>query len=85
MANSVVEPIQKPFGDFPEEEENIIQFWRETNAFQRSFAISVDEGRPPYVFYDGPPFATVLSPWICIQWLTFSGSAALRTYSCLDH
>jgi len=48
-----------PFADFPEEEERIIQFWRDCNAFLKSYQLSVKEGRPAYVFYDGPPFATV--------------------------
>lgn len=42
----------------PEMEELILDYWDETNAFQKS----VDQ-RPenkPYVFYDGPPFATGL-------------------------
>ena len=40
----------------PELEEQVLQLWDETNAFQRSV-----EERPdskPYVFYDGPPFVT---------------------------
>jgi len=53
--------MAKPFADFPEEEERIIQFWRETNAFLKSYELSLQEGRKPYVFYDGPPFATVCS------------------------
>jgi len=49
-----------PFADFPAEEERIIQFWRDCNAFLKSYELSVKEGRPSYVFYDGPPFATVI-------------------------
>lgn len=44
--------------DFPKEEENIIQRWREIGAFERQVELSV--GRPRYTFYDGPPFATGL-------------------------
>ena len=39
-------------------EEEILKFWREKKIFEKSV-----EGRPetkPYVFYDGPPFATGL-------------------------
>lgn len=44
--------------DFAREEEKIIQFWREIDAFQTSLKLS--EGRPEFSFYDGPPFATGL-------------------------
>ena len=50
-------PVSSPF-DFPKEEEKVIRFWREINAFQTSLKLS--EGRPEYTFYDGPPFATGL-------------------------
>ncbi|KAH9485105.1 Isoleucine--tRNA ligase, cytoplasmic [Psilocybe cubensis] len=49
--------ISTPF-DFPREEEKVIAFWREIDAFQTSLKLS--EGRPEYSFYDGPPFATGL-------------------------
>lgn len=44
--------------DFPAEEEIVLQRWREINAFRRQVELS--EGRKPYTFYDGPPFATGL-------------------------
>ena len=59
MTSSEAESNTRPFADFPEEEESIIQFWRDCNAFLKSYELSVKEGRKPYVFYDGPPFATV--------------------------
>jgi len=43
---------------FPGEEEKILQYWEEIDAFQTSLKLS--EGRPEYTFYDGPPFATGL-------------------------
>ena len=43
---------------FPEEEEKIMQFWKEIDAFHTSLKKS--EGRKEYTFYDGPPFATGL-------------------------
>lgn len=49
--------ISAPF-DFPKEEEKVIAFWREIDAFRTSVKLS--EGRPEYTFYDGPPFATGL-------------------------
>ncbi|KAH7919323.1 hypothetical protein BV22DRAFT_1041026 [Leucogyrophana mollusca] len=49
--------ISKPF-NFPKEEEKVLQYWREIDAFQTSLKLS--EGKPEYVFFDGPPFATGL-------------------------
>ena len=39
-------------------EEEVLSYWDETNAFERS--ISERPVSKPYVFYDGPPFATGL-------------------------
>ncbi|THH16247.1 hypothetical protein EW146_g4367 [Bondarzewia mesenterica] len=44
--------------NFPKEEEKVLNFWKEIDAFQTSLKLS--EGRPEYSFYDGPPFATGL-------------------------
>ncbi|CAG8737871.1 4751_t:CDS:1, partial [Acaulospora colombiana] len=44
--------------NFPKEEEKILEFWREIDAFNTQIHLSKD--RPPYSFYDGPPFATGL-------------------------
>jgi len=41
---------------FAEEEERILAFWKEIDAFEKSLKLS--EGKPEYTFYDGPPFAT---------------------------
>ncbi|KIY74434.1 hypothetical protein CYLTODRAFT_385307 [Cylindrobasidium torrendii FP15055 ss-10] len=49
--------ISAPF-DFPKEEEKVIAFWREIDAFRTSLKLS--EGKPVFSFYDGPPFATGL-------------------------
>ena len=43
---------------FPDEELKILQLWDDIDAFQEQLRRS--EGKPPYVFYDGPPFATGL-------------------------
>lgn len=53
---SVSVPI-KQFS-FPKEEEKVIAYWREIDAFKTSLKQS--EGRPVFSFYDGPPFATGL-------------------------
>ncbi len=37
-------------------EEEIIKFWRKDKTFKKSLAKT--KGKKPYVFYDGPPFAT---------------------------
>jgi isoleucyl-tRNA synthetase len=42
--------------NFPAEEERVLAHWDETNAFHRQLELTKD--LPPYVFYDGPPFAT---------------------------
>ena len=39
-----------------EQEEKIMQFWQEIDAFQTSLKMS--EGKKEFTFYDGPPFAT---------------------------
>jgi leucyl-tRNA synthetase len=42
--------------NFPAEEERVLKAWEESNAFHRQLELTKDN--PPYVFYDGPPFAT---------------------------
>ena len=44
--------------NFSQMEEEILAMWREKKCFQTSMKLS--EGRKPYSFYDGPPFATGL-------------------------
>ncbi|PKY30130.1 isoleucyl-tRNA synthetase [Rhizophagus irregularis] len=44
--------------NFPKEEEKILEFWREIDAFRTQIRLS--EGKPSFSFYDGPPFATGL-------------------------
>lgn len=89
MDESTSDLASRPFADFPEEEELIIQFWRSCNAFLRSYELSVQEKRKPYVFYDGPPFATVLSlPPACKHkgtYYLFLGSPSLWPYSRFYH
>ena len=44
--------------NFPKAEEEVLQLWKELDAFQTSLKQS--KGKPKYSFYDGPPFATGL-------------------------
>lgn len=56
MSNPQTSPSARP--DFPKMEEEIQEFWKKKNIFERSI-----EERPEnkvYTFYDGPPFATGL-------------------------
>ena len=44
--------------DFPALERGALEFWREHDTFNKS--LEARKGSEPYVFYDGPPFATGL-------------------------
>lgn len=41
-----------------EREEAVLRFWKENDIFAKS--LKQNEGKEPYIFYDGPPFATGL-------------------------
>jgi len=43
---------------YSQKEEEILKFWRENNIFEKSISERPED--KPYVFYDGPPFATGL-------------------------
>lgn len=49
---------------FPKLEKTVLSYWRERRIFERSMDPELPTGsgepRTPYVFYDGPPFATGL-------------------------
>jgi isoleucyl-tRNA synthetase len=49
---------QKDKQSINERERAVLQFWRTHDIFEKSLA--QNEGKTPYVFYDGPPFATGL-------------------------
>lgn len=50
-------PLEVPdHVSFPKEEETVLQFWKDKDCFKESLRRS--EGKTPYSFYDGPPFAT---------------------------
>ena len=53
-------PTQSPAGEFsfPEAELEILRFWEEEGIFEQSLEATADG--EPYIFYDGPPFATGL-------------------------
>ncbi len=44
--------------NFPEMEESVLSFWKQTQAFEKQ--VEMRSPDKPYVFYDGPPFATGL-------------------------
>ncbi len=44
--------------NFVQAEHQVLQFWREERIFERSLEQTRDKA--PYIFYDGPPFATGL-------------------------
>jgi isoleucyl-tRNA synthetase len=50
--------VQSESFDFSKEEENILKFWNDIDAFKTQLKLSEDRKR--YTFYDGPPFATGL-------------------------
>ena len=41
---------------FPKMEEEVLDFWKKNRVFEKSLEKTKD--KPPYIFYDGPPFAT---------------------------
>lgn len=43
---------------FPKLEEEVLEYWDEESIFQKS--LEKNKGKKPYIFYDGPPFATGL-------------------------
>lgn len=47
-----------PKADFPAQEEEVLEFWRENGTFKKS--VEKREGAEEFTFYDGPPFATGL-------------------------
>jgi isoleucyl-tRNA synthetase len=51
-------PATSPKPDFPKLEAEVLQFWNQEEIFEKTLKQS--EGKPEYVFYDGPPFANGL-------------------------
>ena len=60
-SNSIPDDRDTTAGDsfsFVQTEHAVLQFWRDNNVFQRS--LEQTKNCVPYIFYDGPPFATGL-------------------------
>ncbi len=57
MKRQYFEPIDTHVS-FPKIEEGVLAFWKEREIFRLS--IEATEGKPEFVFFDGPPFATGL-------------------------
>jgi len=47
---------ENPQVNFPEREKKVLAFWRKHKTFEAS--LELRKGAKPYMFYDGPPFAT---------------------------
>jgi isoleucyl-tRNA synthetase len=57
--NPIPPPKNTPLTrSFPKEEEKILDLWDRLDAFKEQLRRS--EGKPEYIFFDGPPFATGL-------------------------
>ncbi len=54
--NNINQPLNN--FSFPEEELKILHWWQENQIFQKSLVQNKES--KPYIFYDGPPFATGL-------------------------
>ncbi|HYV33754.1 MAG TPA: class I tRNA ligase family protein, partial [Candidatus Limnocylindria bacterium] len=52
------EEKQSSAPNFNEIEQEVLKFWEENHIFQKSLEQTKD--KEPYIFYDGPPFATGL-------------------------
>lgn len=58
VARAQNEATKRWVSSFPKEEEKILAYWREIDAFNTSVKLNKD--KKPYTFFDGPPFATGL-------------------------
>ena len=52
------EPTSQQAFSFVEMEHQVLSFWEDRQIFQRT--LEATSGKKPYIFYDGPPFATGL-------------------------
>ncbi|GIQ82382.1 hypothetical protein KIPB_003508 [Kipferlia bialata] len=46
--------------NFVKDEEDILAYWEQIDAFQEQQRRSLEANKPRYSFFDGPPFATGL-------------------------
>jgi len=58
MNDATTEPGSNDSFSFVEAEHAVLRFWQQEDVFQKSLEQTRD--CPPYIFYDGPPFATGL-------------------------
>jgi isoleucyl-tRNA synthetase len=58
MSNTALKIKQGDKPDFPDLEEKVLDYWDQVQAFERSVRERPED--KPFVFYDGPPFATGL-------------------------
>ncbi len=56
--NTEVNESENTSFSFVQSEHQILKFWKEKNIFQKS--LEKTKSNKPYIFYDGPPFATGL-------------------------
>jgi isoleucyl-tRNA synthetase len=94
MASSAAPPQLQPVADskdfsFPAEERRILALWDELDAFHEQMRRT--EGKPEYVFFDGPPFATGLPHYghilagtlkVCVLSRACSVCCSVRVHSC---
>jgi isoleucyl-tRNA synthetase len=52
------EPRQSNTPNFNDLEQDVLKYWEENQTFEKS--LEKNRGREPFIFYDGPPFATGL-------------------------
>lgn len=55
-AGAMEDVKESRFFNFPAEEDDILKYWESIDAFKEQLRRT--EGKPEYVFFDGPPFAT---------------------------
>lgn len=58
QGSSMQDVLEGKHYNFPKQEEQVLQLWQDIDAFKEQLRRT--EGKKPYVFYDGPPFATGL-------------------------
>lgn len=56
--DNMEEVIEGKDYSFPNEEHKVLELWDKLDAFKEQLRRT--EGKPEYIFYDGPPFATGL-------------------------
>ena len=56
MSDNQQQSSEQESFSFVETEKKILEFWQKNKVFEKSLEKTKDQ--PPYIFYDGPPFAT---------------------------